>query len=159
MANNQPNPPETNLPSWETLQPMAVSGSADGSLSAEQCQRMLDDAGASIFGNSMYRVTVFPHHKTLWGPFCHISIRRVDRAPIHDWADLQEIKNDLFGPEFEAIEIYPSEKRVVDAANQYHLWVFGAGMIPVGFADRAIAFDFDTQFGSKQRRKYKPRKA
>lgn len=55
----------------------------------------------------------------------HISIKRVDKAPVHDWRHFQEIKNMLVGPTFEAMELYPAEARVVDTANQYHLWAFG----------------------------------
>jgi len=52
----------------------------------------------------------------------HLSVKRVDQQPLHDWRDLQRIKSELVGPEMEAIELYPAESRVVDTANQYHLW-------------------------------------
>jgi hypothetical protein len=51
-----------------------------------------------------------------------LSIRRNDRAPCRDWRDMQRIKNQLVGPECEAIELYPAESRLVDTANQFHLW-------------------------------------
>src|SRR5215471_20904261 len=35
---------------------------------------------------------------TLW----HLSVKRRDKQPIHDWRDLQEVKNQLCGPECEA---------------------------------------------------------
>lgn len=54
----------------------------------------------------------------------HLSIRRNDRTAAHDWRHMQWIKNEIVGPECEAVEIYPSEKRVVDTANQFHLWCF-----------------------------------
>lgn len=54
----------------------------------------------------------------------HLSIKRVGKMPIHDWRDLQAIKNMLVSPLAEAIELYPSSQRVVDGSNQYHLWVF-----------------------------------
>jgi hypothetical protein len=59
-----------------------------------------------------------PEWETIW-----LSIKRNDQAPIHDWRDLQEIKNMIVGPEYEAIELYPADDRVVDAANQFHLFV------------------------------------
>jgi hypothetical protein len=37
---------------------------------------------------------------------------------VHDWRDLQRIKNQLVGPECEAVELYPAESRKVDTANQ-----------------------------------------
>lgn len=55
-------------------------------------------------------------------PVVHLSIRRIDRAPVRDWRDLQRIKNQLVGPECEAIELYPAESRVVDTSNQFHLF-------------------------------------
>lgn len=52
----------------------------------------------------------------------HINIRRRDGGAVHDWRDLQQIKNEILGPECEAIEIYPAESRLVDTSNKYHLW-------------------------------------
>ena len=66
----------------------------------------------------------------------HLSIKRHDRESMHDWRDLQMIKTVLCGPEAEAMEVYPAESRLVDTANQYHLWVLPKGMaLPFGFAD------------------------
>lgn len=52
----------------------------------------------------------------------HLVIRRMDKAPARDWTDFQDIKNQLLGPECEAVELYPPESHLVDARNQYHLW-------------------------------------
>lgn len=81
-----------------------------------------------------------------------LSIRRLDRAPLRDWRDFQRIKNELCGPEAEAVELYPAESRVVDMANQYHLWVFVGYAFPFGFAkgDRMTA-DESAKLGSVQR--------
>ena len=65
----------------------------------------------------------------------HLSIKRHDQQPLQDWRDLQRIKNDLVGPEHEAVQLYPRESRLVDAANQVHLFVFkepGLGW-PIGW--------------------------
>ena len=35
-----------------------------------------------------------------------------------------EIKNELFGENRAAIEVYPKEKNLVDVMDVYHLWVF-----------------------------------
>ena len=40
------------------------------------------------------------------------------------WAEKQEIKNELFGEDRFAIEVYPKERKLVDSADVYHLWVF-----------------------------------
>jgi hypothetical protein len=73
----------------------------------------------------------------------HLSIRRLDRQPIHDWRDLQRIKNELVGPEYEAIELYPAESRRVDAANQFHLWCVEdpTYRFPFGFSQRDVQQD------------------
>lgn len=69
----------------------------------------------------------------------HLSIKRYDRQPPRDWRHLQSIKNEIAGPEREALELFPRESRLVDQANQTHLWVLGAGvMLPVGFPERYV---------------------
>lgn len=76
--------------------------------------------------------------------YTHLSIKRHDREPVHDWRDMQWIKNDVCGPEREAVELYPAESRMMDAANQYHLWVAPEGMsFPIGyFGGRQVMDDF-----------------
>jgi len=97
--------------------------------------------GEMIFINSRYQVNirmvppVEPFGRILW-----LSIKRRDKRSMHDWRDIQRIKNELIGPEFEAVEIYPAESRLHDTANQYHLWVFADGYhIPIGFAERQVS--------------------
>lgn len=43
------------------------------------------------------------------------------------WAVKMQIKNELFGEKRAAIEVYPPQDRLVDAADTYHLWVFEKG--------------------------------
>lgn len=97
--------------------------------------------GELIFLNSRYQVNirlmppVEPFGRILW-----LSIKRRDKRSLHDWRDIQRIKNELVGAEFEAVEIYPAESRLHDTANQYHLWVFADGYkLPIGFADRQVS--------------------
>lgn len=118
---------------------------------------------SELYGNGEYTVVIDrkPRHEfsgmTLW----HLSIKRNDRQPVHDWRDMQAIKNMLCGEAVEAIEIYPNTKRLVDSANQYHLWAFvdqkpvngkggGPPILPVGFMGKFVA-DND-QFGAVQRK-------
>jgi len=64
----------------------------------------------------------------------HLSIRHNNRSAIRDWRMFQRIKNELAGEDREAIELYPSEARMVDEANSYHLWVAPVGYkFPIGF--------------------------
>ena len=64
-----------------------------------------------------------------------LSIKRHDREPICDWREFQEIKNLLCGEDKEGMMLYPKESRVVDTANQYHMYVFMNKdyTIPCGF--------------------------
>lgn len=69
------------------------------------------------------------------------QIERLRRkAPVHDWRHLQAVKNLIIGPEHEGFEVYPAEARLVDTANQYHLWVFldPKVRLPVGFGEREV---------------------
>lgn len=54
----------------------------------------------------------------------HLSIRNQDRSAKHDWRHFQRIKNQLAGPDWTGIEIYPPEDSLIDMANQWHLWCF-----------------------------------
>ena len=68
-------------------------------------------------------------------------IKRRDREVIRDWRELQAIKNAIVGPEHEGFELYPAESRLVDTANQFHLFVFMDRRVrmPVGFVEREVA--------------------
>ena len=40
------------------------------------------------------------------------------------WNEKMMIKNELFGEDRFAIEVYPKQDRLIDTADVYHLWVF-----------------------------------
>ena len=97
--------------------------------------------------NDIYQVDVFRGSKADWlvhekswkGNVTYLSLKRRDKKSVHDWRHLQTIKNELVGEDFEAFEIYPSEKRLIDTANQYHLFVMPKGhRIPVGWQKREV---------------------
>lgn len=105
----------------------------------EQAKDVLNDImNQTIVKNDVYQVSMKLIEE---GQVMHLSIKRIDRETIHDWRDLQTIKNMLVGPSCEAIEIYPAEDRLVDTANQYHLWVFTdpTYRIPLGFQKRCVS--------------------
>lgn len=111
--------------------------------------------GTQVYRNNLYTVHV-EQRSGLGGKvmLTHLSIKRNGREPIHDWADLQAIKNAICGPEAEAVELYPAESRLVNAANQYHLWVLPIGLHwPVGFNGGRQVFDSNQAklFGATQR--------
>lgn len=90
-----------------------------------------------------------------WPPMDWLSIRRDDRLPVRDWRHMQMIKNQLCGPDREGCEIYPAESRLVDTANQYHMFVFREpdAIWPFGFNERIVMDtpDLDKALGAKQR--------
>ena len=48
-----------------------------------------------------------------------------------------EIKNDLFGEKRVAVEVFPTQDRLVDVCDCYHLWVFEKGFqLPFGIHPR-----------------------
>lgn len=95
--------------------------------------------GVAVFRNARYLVTVRGLAPAApFGRGVHLSIKRHDRRPVHDWRHLQRIKNEILGPEVEAVELYPAEARKVDGANQYHLWAFPGYRFPFGQQFREV---------------------
>lgn len=89
-----------------------------------------------IWSNETYEVMV--HREDHGG--VHLSIKRYDRAAVHNWRHFQQMKNEICGEFREAIELYPSEARVADNANQYHLFVLPEGVeVPIGFPSGMVS--------------------
>jgi hypothetical protein len=108
------------------------------------------DKPLKVLVNSRYQVNLYLHETPLGGVM-QLSIKRRDKETIHDWRDLQRIKNEIMGPEVEACELYPADSRLVDTSNQYHLWCLPEGMgFPFGYGDRLVC-EHDGVDGSKQR--------
>ena len=60
----------------------------------------------------------------------------------------------IVGEEHEGFEVYPAESRLVDTANQYHLWVFvdATVRLPVGYQSRdVLGANEAAAFGASQR--------
>lgn len=112
--------------------------------------------GARVYVNGAYQVWV-KEVPSLgdWPAMVHLSIRREDREPIRDWRELQQIKNALVGPENEAVELFPSESRLLDTSNQYHLWVLKDTTVrfPFGWEDRHVTTE---PFGASRQRAFAP---
>lgn len=91
--------------------------------------------------NDRYQVIVEEFDSEAFdAPMSYLSIKRRDKNPVRDWRHLQQIKNELVGEECEAFEIFPASSRLVDEANQFHLWAFRSPRqrIPVGFNERLV---------------------
>jgi hypothetical protein len=134
-------------------------------MTSEQVKEFYEDnnKNAQVFENNEYQV-----HKRIFAPFelfstqslsvIHLSIKRLDKEPVHDWRILQQIKNYIAGDKIEMWECYPKESQLVDTANQYHLWGFNTTqkVIPFGFYDGRHVIDHDPEAekstGTKQRK-------
>lgn len=57
----------------------------------------------------------------------HLSMRTRENDARHDWREMQRVKTELCGEDWEAIELYPATERTVDTANQFHLWCYPPG--------------------------------
>lgn len=97
--------------------------------------------GTVIVGNSLFTVhiTFLDPDAKMDGPLS-LAIHDKHRTTRHDWREFQRVKNEVCGAEREAVELYPAESRLVDTANEYHLWVAAEGeKLEVGFKERAVA--------------------
>lgn len=88
--------------------------------------------------------------------FVWLQLKHVTKEAIHDWRDMQRIKNELLGPEREAVELYPAESRLVDTSNQFHLFILPEGeKTDFGYTQRGVVSGHDDfipgKGGSKQR--------
>lgn len=61
--------------------------------------------------------------RTNFGNVEHVAISKRSGGNI-SWSTKMQIKNELFGENRFAIEVYPKQKNLVDVAAVYHLWVF-----------------------------------
>lgn len=123
----------------ERSQIKALAKSAGTSMN--QIEKGLRDIreNEEVYLNDQYQVNV-RRIKSPFGDLFWLSIKRLDKEVIHDWRDLQEIKNLIVGPENEGVELYPAEARKVDTSNQYHLFVLADSTKwwPFGFADTKV---------------------
>lgn len=86
--------------------------------------------------NWLYVVLIRPV-ATAWGEVHHLAIRTPSSLE-PPWRDKQRIKDDLFGPEFTAVEVMPPQGELIDEADMYHMWVMPAEfMLPFTIARRA----------------------
>lgn len=115
------------------LQPMLGAQLIDFQQRAREKKAHEHEVPDECWANDIYEVFVYKGDKVpnqtayeiTW-----LSFKRKDRAPIQNWRDIQQIKNDVCGKQYTAVEIYPAEKNLIDCANQYHLWVFTDGTVP-----------------------------
>lgn len=117
---------------------------------------MKREEGAEVWASVQYTVLVYRETNVGpgWPPMDWLSIRRDDRLPVRDWRHMQAIKNQLCGKDREGVELYPNDARLVDTANQFHLWVLRepGATFPFGFNERMVSDDVEDGMGAVQRR-------
>lgn len=79
--------------------------------------------------------------RTQYGNVEHVTISKgtgtSDGTGEVTWAQKQQIKNELFGENRFAIEVFPKQKNLVDVCDVYHLWVFDKKReMPFGIAPK-----------------------
>lgn len=62
------------------------------------------------------------------------------------WDELQAIKNEVWGKQVRAIEVYPDQSKVVNSGNYRHLWRLGAGEFCPDLADSHPGDSLETRF-------------
>lgn len=89
------------------------------------------------FTGKSHSVLVFLHESEEFGTVMRLLFRRHDGGARFGWTQLQKMKNELAGEYRVAIEVFPRECDLVDAANCRHLWVLPEGAtLSFGLAKR-----------------------
>lgn len=85
------------------------------------------------FRNNRYVVMINDNAKMTGGiTAIKAMVQRHDDKPIRShWAEMQSIKNELFGVEVTAIEYYPSTSKLCDVANIYWFWILPENSLPL----------------------------
>lgn len=84
------------------------------------------------FSNNRYVVMVQDNCQTTNGSAIKAFIQRHDDIPIpNHWAELQRIKNELFGEEQIGIEYYPPQSELVNNHNIYWLFIYDKSQLPL----------------------------
>jgi hypothetical protein len=97
-------------------------------------------SGDWLWGNGWWTVHVkyLEEDAGMAGPLW-LSIHDRPRSTRHDWREFQRIKNEVCGEEREAVELYPAESRLVDTANEFHLFVLPEGeQAGFGWSNRMV---------------------
>lgn len=113
---------------WETIaMPVGIRGGSGWCLDVR-----------SVHRNWLYVVLDRPV-STEWGAVHHLAIRTASSLE-PPWRDKQRIKDELFGPEFTAVEVMPPRGELIDEADMYHIWVLPPGfLLPFTIGKRSDA--------------------
>ena len=140
---------------WEPLQPaIGVSRAPDTDLGKRMEQKNAKET--SIYRNNLFTVhkrerPIVDKDGVEVGTLIQLSIHDHARSTRRDWRHFQRIKNELLGPEEEAVELFPAESRLVDTSNEYFLWSIKGWKWPVGFNERWVS-EGGYDIGARQRK-------
>lgn len=88
------------------------------------------------YRNNKFTVMVYPKTNTTAGPAIRILIQSHTDEPIpNHWAEIQSIKNQIFGEEVTAIEYFPKQSELIDQHNIYWIFIYPDGVIPTLIQD------------------------
>ena len=86
------------------------------------------------YRNTRYTVMVYDNVPTSHGFAIRIMVQKHDDTPIpKHWAEMQKIKNEIFGEEITAVEYYPSKSNLIDEHNIYWMFIYPEGVLPIPF--------------------------
>ena len=83
-----------------------------------------------VWGSSQYTVTVHYLDDNRDG-FVEVGIHNYHRTTHVPWRHIQQIKNEVFGPDREAVQLFPAEDRLLDSANEYWIYVYPTSEAPM----------------------------
>lgn len=139
-------------PRWTPFEELPIGPFIDSMRARGIPLRDAYDIPVAVYLNSRYQVHVHRFPAGTWPgvdlEVNQLSIKRIDKREIKDWREFQRIKTEILGPDVEGIELYPREDRLLDTANQYHLWCLPAGQFfPFGYFDGRIVSDSSCRGG------------
>lgn len=70
---------------------------------------------------------------TPWGMVTRMTVAKRSEKDGITWDKLQEIKNDVLGPDTVCIEVFPAADDLVYEYNRRHLWVWPEAKGPMPF--------------------------
>lgn len=90
--------------------------------------------------------------RTKFGTVEHVAISKGtgtnDGTGEVSWSEKMQIKNELFGENRFAIEVFPKQKNLIDVCDVYHLWVFEKKIeMPFGIAPKEYQKSINRGYG------------
>jgi hypothetical protein len=127
---------------WSPLEPVSAEQIAESRARTRAAFGVTSGWASQIsaaYRNDWIAVMVRSVHSDLLGIMVdHAAIRTALCAEFR-WRELPRIKDEIFGKDRMAVQVYPRQVDLIDAADMYHLWVF-----PLGYR-------FDFGLGNGQR--------